>query len=218
MAIQGKKSKTGRKKVAKKRSKIAKSVTKIEKNDQKLNENEQNLNDESKPKRRGAPKGNQYWRLAHNWKKPVKLKPREILPKAIEYIRWCDENPLKEEKAFGTGFIATMNKLRAPTIQGFCFYCNMSIQTWYEYEGQKAYSEFIARAKAMFFSIKFEGAAAGLLDSNIIARETGLTEKHEHSGRDGGPIETKTEIDYSKLSDAALREISKATRPKKSTD
>lgn len=153
-----------------------------------------------------APEGNQYWKLAHNWKKPVKLKPEEILPKAIDYLTWCTSNPLIEEKAFGTGYMAKMNKIRAATIQGFCFYCNMSIQTWYEYEKQEAYSEIITRVKSMFFSQKFEGAAAGLLDGNIIARELGLKEH----------IEQKTteikKFDITKLSDEELRLIDELQR------
>ena len=38
---------------------------------------------------------------------------------------------------------------------------------------------------------KFEGAAANLLNANIIARDLGLADKAEITGRDGGPIETK---------------------------
>ncbi len=140
-----------------------------------------------------APKGNQYWKLAHNWKKPVKFKPEEILEKAIEYLNWCALHPLIEEKAFGTGFVAKMNKIRATTIQGFCFYCNMSIQTWYEYEKKEGYSEIITRVKSMFFSQKFEGAAAGLLDGNIIARETGLKEQSEQDVNLTGQIILKVD-------------------------
>lgn len=123
-----------------------------------------------------APKGNQYWKLAHDWHKPKLYKPEEILEKALEYIEWCENNPLIESKAFGTGFVAELPKLRATTIQGFCFFANMNPSTWYEYENQEAYSKIIARVKAMFFSQKFEGAASGLLDGNLIAREIGLAE------------------------------------------
>lgn len=142
-----------------------------------------------------APIGNQYWRLAHDWNKPVKLKPEEILPKIEEYLQWLDDNPLIEEKAFGTGHLAKMSKMRAPTIRGFCSYVNMSSSVWYDYENQDAYSSIMARAKDILFSIKVEGAAAGLLDSNIIARELGLAEKVERTG------ETKQQIVVSSKED-----------------
>ena len=51
---------------------------------------------------------------------------------------------------------------------------------------------------------KFEGAAAELLNPNIIARDLGLADRSEHSGPGGGPIRT---LDLSKLSDEALAEM-----------
>lgn len=128
-----------------------------------------------------APKGNQYWKLAHDWRKPKKYKPEELLIKAQEYAEWIEKNPLKELKVFGTGVKIEVPKMRAMTIQGFTLFCNMSLQTWYEYENQKAYSEIIARIKALFFAQKFEGAAAEFLNPNIIARELGLAEKQDHT-------------------------------------
>ncbi len=155
-----------------------------------------------------APKGNQYWKLAHNWHKPKKYQPEDLLDKAIEYQKWCERNPLIEEKAFGTGFVAKMNKMRATTIQGFCFFCNMSPSTWKTYEKEEAYSTIISRVKEMFFSQKFEGAAAGLLDSNIIAREIGLVDKKDVTS-DGQKI-TPTIIVQDKQT---CEEINKLIKP-----
>lgn len=136
-----------------------------------------------------APKGNQYWKLAHNFRKPKKYQPQELLDKAVEYAKWCEANPLKEEKVFGTGVRMTVNKMRAMTIQGFCLFANMTMPTWQDYEKQEAYSSIIAHVKAIFFSQKLEGAAADLLNPNIIARELGLSEKTDHSVKTTGPIE-----------------------------
>ena len=38
---------------------------------------------------------------------------------------------------------------------------------------------------------KFAGAAADLLNANIIARDLGLADKNEVTGKDGGPVEVK---------------------------
>ncbi len=43
----------------------------------------------------------------------------------------------------------------------------------------------------MIFVQKFEGAAADLLNANIISRELGLADRQEHTGKDGGAIETR---------------------------
>ena len=136
-----------------------------------------------------APKGNQYWKLAHDFRKPKRYQPGELLDKATEYAAWCEKNPLYEQKVFGTGVRMKVPKMRAMTIQGFCLFANMAIQTLYEYEKEKAYSEIIAHIKSIFYSQKLEGAAADLLNPNIIARELGLAEKTDHNVKSNEPIE-----------------------------
>jgi hypothetical protein len=126
-----------------------------------------------------APKGNQYWRLAHDFKKPKKFKPDEIIKKAIEYAIWCEENPLHELKVFGTGVEIEVPKMRAMTAQGFCLFANLTTKTFYEYEKEEAYCNIITRVKELFYTQKFEGAAADLLNPNIIARELGLKDTQE---------------------------------------
>lgn len=133
----------------------------------------------------GAPKGNQYWKLANDWKKPKSYQPDELLDKAKEYSEWCEKNPLYELKVFGTGVRMKVPKMRAMTIQGFCLFANVNPSTWYEYEKQDAYSKIIAHVKQLFYSQKIEGAAAELLNPNIIARELGLADKNELTGKDG---------------------------------
>ena len=87
-----------------------------------------------------APKGNQYWKLAHNFRKPKSYQPDDLLDKAIEYAAWCEKNLLYEQKVFGTGVRMKVPKMRAMTIQGFCLFANMTYTTWQEYEKQEGYS------------------------------------------------------------------------------
>lgn len=135
-----------------------------------------------------APEGNQYWKLAHNWRKPKRYTPNKLLEKAFEYIEWAEENPLYEMKAFASkGKILKTNipKMRALTIQGFCFFANMEPKTFYNYEKDEAYLHITTRIREMFFAQKLEGAAADLLNPSIIARELGLGDKQEITGKDG---------------------------------
>jgi hypothetical protein len=135
-----------------------------------------------------APKGNQYWKLAHNWRKPKKYTPDELLQNAFEYMKWCENNPLYEMKAFasqGNVIKAKLPKMRAMTTQGFCFFCNMMPATFYGYEKDEGYVNTITRIREMFYTQKIEGASADLLNPNIIARELKLTDRQE--------ITTKTE-------------------------
>ena len=149
-----------------------------------------------------APIGNQYWKLAHDWKKPRKYEPDKLLDNAIEYAIWCEDNPLFELKVFGTGIKMEVPKMRAMTIQGFCLFANMTTKTFYEYEKEQAYCDIISRVRDLIYSQKFEGAAADLLNANIIARDLGLREHNELTGADGRdliPARTLTKEEASAL-------------------
>ena len=51
--------------------------------------------------------------------------------------------------------------------------------------------ETIERVQMVLYAQKFAGAAADLLNANIIARDLGLADKSELTGKDGGPVELK---------------------------
>lgn len=124
-----------------------------------------------------AQKGNQYWRLAHDFRKPKKFKPEELLEKALQYAEWCQKYPLYETKVFGTGIKMKVPKMRAMTIQGFSLFANFDLTMFYDWEKQEAYSHIVTRIRNILYSQKLEGAAADLLNPNIIARELGLSDK-----------------------------------------
>jgi len=65
------------------------------------------------------------------------------------------------------------------TLQGFCAFTGLSMVTLYEYDKQDGYTNIIAQAREVMYGQKLEGAAAGLFNASIIARELGLAEKSE---------------------------------------
>jgi len=136
-----------------------------------------------------APKKNTYWKLAKGFAvgKDKKYTPAELWKLALSYFNWVDSTPLKEEKVFGTGIRMEVNKMRAMTIRGFCLHAGISSQTFDNYNNQDEYRDVTTRIKDIIYVYKFEGAAAGLLDVNIIARELGLSDKVESqiTGKDG---------------------------------
>jgi hypothetical protein len=46
----------------------------------------------------------------------------------------------------------------------------------------------IERAESVIYTQKFTGAAANLLNANLVARELGLADKTELQGKDGGAL------------------------------
>lgn len=128
-----------------------------------------------------APKGNTYWKLAKDWGIGAdrKYTPDDLWTKALEYFRWVESHPLKEEKVFGTGLRMQVSKLRAMSIVGFCIFANIDRKTLSAYEADEAYLHITTRIRDIIYTQKFEGACADLLNSNIIARELGLTDRQD---------------------------------------
>ncbi len=139
-----------------------------------------------------APKGNRFWeaRSSHG-RKPIFASPDDLWAAAIEYFEWVENNPLKEEKVFNgkDGIVrADIAKMRAMTIGGLCNFLDIDRTTWLEYGRKEGFSKVVSRVDEIIRDQKFSGAAADLLNANIIARDLGLADKSEHTGKDGAPL------------------------------
>lgn len=134
-----------------------------------------------------ATKGNEFWKLRSKHGKDKLFKDPEMLWIAsCEYFEWCDENPLLEEKLFhhqGAITVGNAKKMRAYTLTALCLYLGCNSQYFNNFEANntedKEYSVIITRIRETIYSQKFVGAAADLLNPNIIARELGLIDKKE---------------------------------------
>ena len=145
---------------------------------------------------RFAP-GNEIWTTRMRSGPPMKYENEDVLREAcLEYFNWVRDNPLKEAKltsAGGKAEVVSVDKMRAMTLTGLCLFLEIHEQTWRDWRKSRPdLSEVMTRAEAIIRTQKFEGAAADLLNANIIARDLGLADKSELTGRDGGPIETKS--------------------------
>jgi hypothetical protein len=136
----------------------------------------------------GAPKGNQFWkaRTKHGRDK-IFSNPDVLWDASCEYFQWVEDNPLFENKVTqyqGVPVDMPVAKMRAMTLDGLCLFLDISIQTWHDYKGRKDFIDVTSRIDSVIRSQKFSGAAADLLNANIIARDLGLSDKQEidHSG------------------------------------
>jgi hypothetical protein len=142
-----------------------------------------------------APKGNQFWlaRSSHG-RNPIFASPDVLWDAACEYFQWAQDNPLYEAKAFahqGVVTIESLPKMRAMTVSGLCLFLGITVESWTNYRSREDFFEVTRAIDAVIRDQKFSGAAADLLNANIIARDLGLADKSELTGKDGGPIETK---------------------------
>jgi hypothetical protein len=132
-----------------------------------------------------------------------------------EYFAWVEENPLMEARIIAFQGAAThvpVAKMRAMTISGLCIFLDIGRRTWDEYRIRQDFLPVCSHVEQIIREQKFTGAAADLLNANIIARDLGLADRQEHTGKGGGPIET---VDLSDT-EAARRiafTLAKATQP-----
>ena len=132
--------------------------------------------------------GNTAWRSRSTHGRNPKFKgPDELDDACNEYFQWVEDNPLigvESVKFQGFGRTMPMPKMRAMTLDGLCTFLDISDETWRKYREKTDFIGVITRVERIIRTQKFEGAAADLLNANIIARDLGLSDKKdvEHSG------------------------------------
>lgn len=138
------------------------------------------------PAHQFAP-GNQLWKArSSHGRKPIFPTPDALEAACIEYFEWVEANPLKEAQAFayqGTVKLQELPKMRAMTLAGLCIFLDIDRTTWAEYAKRDDFTPVTTRIEETIRDQKFSGAAAGLLNANIIARDLGLADKQEQSGK-----------------------------------
>ena len=162
----------------------------------------------------GAPKGNQFWKLRSKHGRDKLFSTPELLwEAACEYFQWCDDNPLKEEKAFhfqGKIVKDQTNKLRAYTLHGLCLYLDCSTQFFRNFQQNnkdaKDFMAVITRIKETIYNQKFQGASADLLNANIIARDLGLADKVDKTTREIPMDKESIERELKKIEEEILAE------------
>jgi len=138
-----------------------------------------------------APKGNQFWKARTKHGRDKLFASADLLWEACqEYFQWVEDNPLWEMKSYmyqGAPVQDQLPKMRAMTIDGLCLFLDIDDDTWRTWRTVEDFSGVTTRAEKVIRSQKFAGAAADLLNANIIARDLGLKDAsaHEHTSPDG---------------------------------
>ena len=136
--------------------------------------------------------------------------PEELADACTKYFEWCENNFIEEEVLVSYKGVTTKETKAHPKallIGSMCVFIGVDEKTWRGWRTTRPdLLPSIQWAEKVIYDQKFTGASGGLLNANIIARELGLADKSELTGKDGGPIQTTT-IDPEKLSTSALKEI-----------
>ncbi len=134
--------------------------------------------------------GNKFWEARSSQGPRPKFENAEALWSAcVEYFDWVHDNPLYKDQLVtfqGSASHESVAQMRAMTITGLCLFLDVTFPTWQEWKKSRSdLSDIISRAEAVIYQQKFAGAAADLLNANIIARELGLADKQDLTSSDG---------------------------------
>ena len=142
------------------------------------------MTDDPTKQTHGFQKGNQLWRDRTHVPKPRKFaSPDEFLDAVTAYFEWSDGNPVIQQKVFGTGLKMNVEHARPLTIASACVHMGMHHSTWATYRERDDFKETIYMVESIMTEQKFAGAAVGIFNANIIARDLGLADKKEHLHR-----------------------------------
>lgn len=127
-------------------------------------------------------KGQQLWKArASHGAKAIFEDPVKLMESCIEYFQWCEDNPLWSEKvgfSQGEACHAEIEHKRAMSIQGLSIFLGVTPRSWYAWRSNRDdLKPVIEWAESIMFEQKLAGAAAGIFNASIIARDLGLADK-----------------------------------------
>jgi len=130
-----------------------------------------------------APRGNQYYLLrSKDGRDKIFSVPDDLAEACNEYFNWAIKTPMKEEqivKLKDTYKRVKVNKMRPFTLEGLCNFIDISLDAFKNYEKRKDFIGVTTRIRQIIDNQQLEGAAAGFLNPNIIARKLGLADKKD---------------------------------------
>lgn len=157
-----------------------------------------------------APRGNQFWKIrSKHGRDRLFLSPEELWKAACEYFEWVDKHPWHKADFKGKNVVRVNIPTERPyTLMGLCLYLGCNADYFNQFESRltdsgvdKDFSGVITRIRETIYTQKFEGAAVGAFNANIIARDLGLIDKKDvQSG--GKPL--GEDIDLSEFTEEEL--------------
>lgn len=144
----------------------------------------------------GFKTGNQAWKeRSTSGRKGRFADPESLWEAATKYFDWVDNNPwLKVEQSHkpflkedgSLSYLIELPIARPYTLSGLCSFWNVNQAYWRKFRQSKQLDErftnVITRIEDIIYIQKFEGAAVGVFNPNIIMRDLGLQNKKQQAG------------------------------------
>jgi hypothetical protein len=128
-----------------------------------------------------APKGNQFWKMRSKHGRDLIFSSPTLLWEACcEYFETTDERKWWKTEFNGKDAIECHVPTDTPyTWTGLYIFLDIDHKTWVSYESKEDFVPTCTRVRNIIYTQKFEGAAVGAFNANIISRDLGLADKQE---------------------------------------
>jgi len=149
-----------------------------------------------------ATKGNEFWRKrSKHGRDKIFATPELLWDAAVEYFEYTDTRVWNKIDFKGKNVEEVLIPTSAPyTITGLCIFLDVNLAYFRQFKSDnKDFSTIISKIEEIIYTQKFEGATVGTYNSNIIARDLGLSDKTD--------ITTGGEKISSKLNDLSFDEL-----------
>lgn len=162
--------------------------------------------------------------------------PERLLEQIQGYFLWSDASPYQEERIElyrGNYVRGKVPHMRAYTKQGCCAFIGIKVSQWDKWRAGdvdcgppgstmeqsrrplvEQVTDILEWAETIMYEQKFTGAAAGMLNANIIVRDLKLTDKQEASKENSGAVDTTEELAEFNKQLAKLGEKGQKAKPK----
>lgn len=133
-----------------------------------------------------AEKGNEWWKQrSKHGRDKILSSPDYLWEEAVKYFEATDKRKWVRKDWVGKDAIEVSRETETPyTFTGLFLFLDIDENTWQRYRKEKPYEDFwaiTARIDKIIYTQKFEGAAVGAFNANIIARDLGLADKKDVS-------------------------------------
>ncbi len=104
--------------------------------------------------------------------------PESLWDCCVEYLEKTDARKWLKTEFNGKDAIECQVPSETPyTFTGLYLYLDIDHKTWVLYEGREEFIPITTRVRNIIYTQKFEGAAVGAFNANIIARDLGLKDE-----------------------------------------
>ena len=137
----------------------------------------------------GAPINNQFWKLrAKHGRDRIFETPEMLWDSCMQYLEATSKRKWVKKDWVGKDAEPVNRETDTPfTLTGLYVFLDIDRKTWDLYRDREDFIPIITRVEQIIYTQKFEGAAVGAFNPNIIARDLGLKD-HSDITTDGESI------------------------------